>query len=787
MTETETSVDTMQTDESPSPPPNEDDSTVDTTSSKRSVKFDDTVMEKPKINLKLMTNGSTSQQDTIHLFTVFINHLQAHFSNEIAIEGSNGAKMKPKKALAREKFTKYFNLQQLNTGTNKKKKTIFIITFTVKTTTPLRMLKRQPTIAKFLHKHQLFLKHHPWRHHQWNTVSIGWLLNKHPNRERETDIIPRIVKRFKDTLQSVEKDIPLFKLMPSTQHFKTSQSQHITTSCFEIHCLREDKQRLENLFSALHCKTPTYVKFSLKYEDPEAYEQLLMIQNDYLHNFRSIKITGVTSHMMFYLSEEFSKLPGITSLTEPWNSSEDGRWLLNTDVKNFKEVGDLITTKLKEWIETLVPQDAYPPSTYAALHPVMIHYFPNKDEANMDRMTEADDDSISMQTYISHTKTYISELYHTTEQDDIKSEFSTPSEIHIKSRKSPPLPTGVRSWSSIVGSSDNDTSDLTTSTIVTPQNNTYASPQDLYSNPHSTSQPTPSPAPPQLSSNERQEFEHLKKEIIDLKQEMQRLKGHSAPKLSHKESYSRSPPVTSTEDPFIRMEKQYQQLSVMFERQQEFLALCMEKMLQVNPPVTEIPPSQPLSTNDTEMEKFQQKTRQSMRAFSSQTIGINPTGNTQSPLNNQSRFRRPQEQPTVSSKPNKESKRRQSVVTTAESTTTDTQSPLSKRHDVKSTPPPRQNTQRHIPDDQSKHKSSASATHTPPTHSNTLIQADIHGTSTPDYGIDAALESAMANYQSPIVSHKHQQRHIHPSAPFNNDETSLQPRRLSLEKANMNK
>ncbi len=750
-----------------------DDDTIDESiTSKRTVQFDAEIPEKPQMTLKLMTNGSKSKHESIYAFTELINRIKAHFSSELTIESNMGVRIKTKKVLEVEKFEKYFELHQLQTRTAKSSKTIYITTLTIKTNMVLRIIKRQNVIAKFLHQQQIFLKHHPWKHHEWNTVSLGWLLKRHPNRERATDISCRLIRKMIDGLKVSEKDIPKFQLVPSTQNYKTPNASIITTSCYEIHCLREEKPKLEKLLSNLHSKTPTYVKFKLKYEDPSMYEKLIMIQNDYLHKFRSVKLTGITAQMMFYLTDTFSKISGVTSITEPWNSSESGKWFLNTDMQNFRSVGTTLTNNLDDWVKTLVPPDALPSTSQLDIYPVTVHF---KDTADNSK----DDDSISMQTYISHTKTYISEMFTNIDPDETQPEShqSTPSVIQINTRKTPPPnPISTRSWSSIVNStSDNDTSDLTSSTIVTPTNN-------YFTHNHGSGGENQHSAP--LSNSERNEYESLKQEITDLRNEMRRLKTHAAYQT---QSDTKTPETTShTHDTsFQRMEQQYQKMNDMFAQQQEFLILCMDQMLHVRPlPSQESSKTQSSHTHESAMAQFKQKTKQAMRIFSTSSNGAMTSLQSAASTNNTSQFRRPNDTTKTNSRSSKDTKRSQSIANITDSRSYSSDSPQSKRHDVKSTPPPR-NEKSVIPiSNDSTHSPSVT---TPVNQTPPIGPRVFTPTKSPDYGIDAAMEEALANFPSPIPDRGSQSAYINPRETNNTEDPLPQPKRLSLEKVTSNK
>ncbi len=486
-------------------------------SATRSVKFDASVIEKTTFTVKLETDGTSPKQDATTLFIDILYLIQKQFDDSVTIlTNKSNRSIHKKRRLQPQEFEKYFQMQEIEHKGRKAtaSSTIYLICFSLKTETKFSQIKRDPLVSLHLRKHNLYMKYHPWRISQYDTQAIGWILGAHPGREQSDDIKTRITARVRDHKDLHLSKLPEYRLLPSLQRYKISATQEQTAPCYEIHCLREDKSQLETILSTIYKETHNFIRFSMKYHDSELYRKALQMQEHYTTNFRSIKITGVTSSMLFYFLEKIKAITGVTSITEPWNSETSGKWLINTNKVNFHQVGQTLQDTFNEWL-SLVPEEALPSPIFQEVHPPTVHFRTTGTDRNPQN---SDDISVgTVQSYDSQAKTVLTQMYdaiNTERAHQQERPLSTaPPEIHIPVR--PPLSTNSvpKSWASIVShSSLNDSSDITTSN----------------SPPH-TEEP--------LTTHERAELYTLRTQLSHLQLELSRLKT--------KEYNSTTPPTIS--------------------------------------------------------------------------------------------------------------------------------------------------------------------------------------------------------------------------------------------------
>ncbi len=580
----------------------EDASISDDSNSTRTVKFDDTVLGKRQFNVKITTDGTKSFTESLSHFVRIIAMIQDNYPEDVTIISNKGTRIKKQKRLTETNFESYFSVHQLQkkTGNKSSPKFIQIISLTLKTHLSLRTIKRNPPIARYLDKNRIFLRNHPWRHHQWDTISIGWLLRRHPTREQESDIKYRIDTALRRHSNVKEKEVPQYRLVPAVHRIKDQSTNSIySTQSFEIHCLRKEKIALDEAFAIIfECKAD-YVRHSVRYTDPDLYKKLIIVQNEFLRNFRSIKVTGITHEMMFYLTEKFTVIPGATNLTTPWNQKIDGRWLINTDSKNFQEVGNHIRDNLQDWIEKLVPSDAFPSKDFQQSHPVQVHYNESNDSTSKvnikDKNHTEDEDSTlaTIRSYETTAKSYYSDIYKEIQATALPSEKETnpdnkdsptPEEIIIRRSKTSPQNSDQPTWSSIVSGYSNHTeSDITNSTTSSRQRH-WNTKEDYITQHHTMThqymgydpQPT-NPAQIPLSTKERQEYDSLKAEVNELRNEMALLKTQtkSSNETTSTHASTNNP---STDIQFQQLIDQYQQMQNMFTQQQKMVEYFMQQI-----------------------------------------------------------------------------------------------------------------------------------------------------------------------------------------------------------------
>lgn len=411
--------------------------------------------------------------------------------------------------------------------------------------------------------------------------------------------------------------------------------------------------------------------------------------------------------MMFYVNEQLISIPGASNITEPWNHTENGKWLINTDTNNFHQVGYCLKEKLHKWINDSVPPDAMPSQDFQDMHPITIHYTPIKNilsPPNSDTTPHVDDDSTlaTIRSYETTAKSYYSSIYKALQESIPPSSVTeepttkTPDEIFIEQNKCSPNAPASKSWSSIVsGHSSNTISDITPNTIPKPilhnkggygpsmHTGGYGIPGDNepYGLPTTFYEENP------LNETERQEFNALKAEVSLLRHEMKKLK-----KDTDQTSTSPPPPQQPLiNNEILKLTAQYEQMQLMFMQQQKIVNYFLTKIDSEHTGTQPTPPHI-LPTHDeglSDASKAHNAPSSPIPTTSPppppppipklQTDFSTPTHN----LDKDTDLRKNLFPSKDGKRPNQDTESENLVSSASESTH------KNKRHDIKSTPPPR--------------------------------------------------------------------------------------------------
>ena len=80
-------------------------------------------------------------------------------------------------------YLNHFDVQSI---TQRDKSVRFMVLHRLRLSIPLQQIRQNPTVIKMLKTSKAYLRMHHFEAHQWDTVSLGWLLRKHPRHHQAT-------------------------------------------------------------------------------------------------------------------------------------------------------------------------------------------------------------------------------------------------------------------------------------------------------------------------------------------------------------------------------------------------------------------------------------------------------------------------------------------------------------------------------------------------------------------------------------------------------------------------
>ena len=223
--------------------------------------------------------------------TIFPNTVQIYDKTNRHLVGLRKNKLLEDPGL----YLNHFDVQSLN---QRDKSVRYMIYHKLRLSIPLQQIRQNPTILKMLKAAKVFLRMHHFEAHQWDTVSLGWLLRKHPRHHQATILEQDIREELANDTFNEGKAIPLFKVVHCSPKVLYKEKTYVTKS-YEIQCNRSDRQSLDSMLRRLYTKSQSYIKYRLRYDQPLAFARAITAQNIYIANVRVIPVDNIAQKEVF--------------------------------------------------------------------------------------------------------------------------------------------------------------------------------------------------------------------------------------------------------------------------------------------------------------------------------------------------------------------------------------------------------------------------------------------------------------------------------------------------------
>jgi hypothetical protein len=257
----------------------------------------------------------------------------------------------------------------------------FVVSHDLVSSVTLSVLKRTDIVSAFLKSNQCFIRTNPWDHTTLDTVSLGWLLEIHPQRFYRQDV----ALYLRRALTRVESTV-LIQLHQSNPMTELPDGTKTRTRAIEIQVRRQDVNAAYTAFKqifdsgALAVWLGSFVPYKLRHENQPLYLKSVQAQNTYLQQTRNITIVGVSKHnMLFPLPDKecmrtlIFKSKHFRSIQRTSHTAIEGRWNLITSEKSFRAAKQWITENLTLIFHFIPPEErnSFPdiPSPQLSLRP----------------------------------------------------------------------------------------------------------------------------------------------------------------------------------------------------------------------------------------------------------------------------------------------------------------------------------------------------------------------------------------------------------------------------------
>ena len=112
------------------------------------------------------------------------------------------------------------------------------------------------------------------------------------------------------------------------------------------------------LLKTTFSKDPYFAFHRMQHEACKTYDDAIRTQNDYLSTTRVVPIIGVSSNVMFYLSNTLTKLEGVNQVLQYKLTATKGRYSVMTNIKHFDNTTKILQKHLQQWVHDITNTNA---------------------------------------------------------------------------------------------------------------------------------------------------------------------------------------------------------------------------------------------------------------------------------------------------------------------------------------------------------------------------------------------------------------------------------------------
>jgi hypothetical protein len=166
---------------------------------------------------------------------------------------------------------------------------------------------------------------HPFPYNVWEISSIGFIKDihvAHYTRDHLHSIIKTIIEKQ-------EKDHPTFQLIPQRI---TNKDKTATTRAYTVQCAKADSRQLIHLLTHGEFRSnPLFIPFKYKTSQPDIFTTCIRRQNEVYHKTWVIKLEGLSTTSMEYISEDITTMPGVFHVVPTKRLHDAGEWKILVD------------------------------------------------------------------------------------------------------------------------------------------------------------------------------------------------------------------------------------------------------------------------------------------------------------------------------------------------------------------------------------------------------------------------------------------------------------------------
>jgi len=223
-----------------------------------------------------------------------------------------------------------------------------------RTTIPFRDWKKHEMVLASLRKNRIFMTPHKFEQHEWDVISLGFLLGIHV-----VQFPQEAAKAYLESLiRHDEPTSPRFSLHPAKVQMK---GKPIYTRAYEVTCIRENGQKLYSLMTHGKFRDPKhriFVPYSLKRTNPNTFQTLLKENNQMLGDSYVMKIQGIPRAGIQHIEQKIRELTGVRFVVPTSKTTSHGEWRILVKASKFQGVNGHIRQHWESWSRA-IPSECY--------------------------------------------------------------------------------------------------------------------------------------------------------------------------------------------------------------------------------------------------------------------------------------------------------------------------------------------------------------------------------------------------------------------------------------------
>lgn len=295
-----------------------------------------------------------------------------------------------------------------------KNKNQFIVVHKVIMDKKYHTIKQDKKIIEQLKLSKCFIQLHAWETKDWDIITVGFLSGISTKNQSKITVMHKIEQKVEICNH--------YWLRANTFSFKHEQKEY-TTKAYEIQCKRSEATNLcVDLSKASKIFDFTLIKYKWKYTRPQLFINGIKKQNDYIMNIRTIPVYGITKSAMSFIEPKLMEHVEILDIGTTSTTNSLGRWNIYTNYKHFEKMTKWLEQNLQHLHKTEckdildeTPTDFHPQVRFSTTV-----VFDN----SLD--TLADEAELSINKYISSTKSWASIVGTSTTTSTITTQSPSP-------------------------------------------------------------------------------------------------------------------------------------------------------------------------------------------------------------------------------------------------------------------------------------------------------------------------------------------------------------------------